>query len=196
MNSVFRRASAVYSGLIVGLLSLGYLIVPSLLTPVTAAPVDQQATTPEQVAFFQKNIQPILTNHCYDCHSTQTRSAGGLRLDDRDALLAGGKSGSAILLGKPDESLILQRCVSTTRDCGAAGILREERPSHPGQQLLQLPLRRFQRSRRPARRRRHQHLCKGGNSGPAIIPGHPEKSLLIERVKSSDAKKRMPQESE
>jgi len=38
-------------------------------------------------------------------------------------------------------------------------------------------------------------IFAGGNDGPVIIPGHPEKSLLIEKVKSTDPKKRMPQES-
>jgi len=38
-------------------------------------------------------------------------------------------------------------------------------------------------------------IFAGGNDGPVIIPGHPEKSLLIEKVKSIDPKKRMPQES-
>src|SRR5258708_1386606 len=113
MNLFFRRATPAHVGLVAGMSLLGYLIVPSFLTPVTAAPTDQPATTPEQVAFFQKNIQPILTNHCYDCHSTQTRSAGGLRLDDRDALLTGGKSGPAVTLRNPDESLLLQRIQAT-----------------------------------------------------------------------------------
>ncbi len=38
-------------------------------------------------------------------------------------------------------------------------------------------------------------IFAGGNSGPVIVPGHPEKSLLIKRIKSPDPKKRMPQES-
>lgn len=38
-------------------------------------------------------------------------------------------------------------------------------------------------------------IFAGGNDGPVIIPGHPEKSLLIQRVKATDLKKRMPPES-
>jgi len=104
MNSHKRRLRPVHIGLLVTTLLLGGLIATDRITPVTAAhtsPQEPAATpqvpTPEQTAFFEQNIQPILTNHCYDCHSTQTRSAGGLRLDDRDALLAGGKSGPAIV---------------------------------------------------------------------------------------------------
>ncbi|MCS7046685.1 MAG: DUF1549 domain-containing protein, partial [Gemmataceae bacterium] len=35
-------------------------------------------------------------------------------------------------------------------------------------------------------------LLKGGNNGPAIVPGHPEKSLLIRAVEQADDELRMP----
>ena len=80
-----RKGSIPYFlGFTAGVLVLGGILFSSLLTPVTAAPYGQQAgaqeqtPTPEQAAFFQQNIQPILTDHCLDCHSTATRSAGGL----------------------------------------------------------------------------------------------------------------------
>ena len=38
-------------------------------------------------------------------------------------------------------------------------------------------------------------LIAGGNSGPAVVPGHPEQSLLLQRVRSADPKRRMPRES-
>ena len=37
-------------------------------------------------------------------------------------------------------------------------------------------------------------LIQGGNSGPAVVPGQPEKSLLLQRVLHKDAKKKMPLE--
>src|SRR3954454_2363869 len=37
-----------------------------------------------------------------------------------------------------------------------------------------------------------ESLKQGGKSGPAIVPGDPDKSLLIQLVRHSDAKKRMP----
>ena len=41
----------------------------------------------------------------------------------------------------------------------------------------------------------HHGLLAGGNGGPAVVPGHPEKSLLLKRV-AHDAKKQMPSEGE
>lgn len=39
-------------------------------------------------------------------------------------------------------------------------------------------------------------LLTGGNSGPAIVPGEPDKSLLLARVTHADPKRRMPQEGQ
>ncbi len=41
----------------------------------------------------------------------------------------------------------------------------------------------------------HTGLLAGGNGGPAVVPGNPEKSLILKRV-AHDAKKRMPIEGE
>jgi hypothetical protein len=41
-----------------------------------------------------------------------------------------------------------------------------------------------------------QGLLVGGNTGPAVVPGHPEKSRLIFRVTHQDPKRRMPQEGQ
>src|SRR5262245_16664495 len=37
-------------------------------------------------------------------------------------------------------------------------------------------------------------LLQGGNGGPAVVPGHPEKSRLIRAVSHTDAKLKMPPE--
>jgi hypothetical protein len=39
-------------------------------------------------------------------------------------------------------------------------------------------------------------LLRGGQSGPAVVPGDPDKSLLIRRVSNPDPKRRMPKEGE
>ena len=61
----------------------------------------------EAVAFFESRIRPALAEHCYGCHSIKEgKSKGGLRVDDREALLRGGDSGPAVVPGKPGESLL------------------------------------------------------------------------------------------
>jgi len=61
------------------------------------------------IEFFEKRVRPTLIDHCYACHSADTNSKGGLRVDDRNGLLAGGNSGPAVVPGEPAKSLLLQR---------------------------------------------------------------------------------------
>jgi cytochrome c553 len=65
------------------------------------------------VDFFEKKVRPILANNCYTCHSADTNSKGGLRVDDRNGLLQGGGKGPAVVPGHPDKSLLVQRITQT-----------------------------------------------------------------------------------
>ncbi|HEX3152183.1 MAG TPA: PSD1 and planctomycete cytochrome C domain-containing protein [Gemmataceae bacterium] len=56
---------------------------------------------------FEKHIRPLLIDQCLKCHGPAKQS-GGLRLDSRQALLAGGATGPAIVPGKPADSLLLK----------------------------------------------------------------------------------------
>lgn len=59
-----------------------------------------------QVEFFEKNVRPILATRCQGCHGPD-KQKGGLRLDARTRVLAGGSTGPAVVPGKPDESLLV-----------------------------------------------------------------------------------------
>ncbi|QDU92789.1 DUF1549 domain-containing protein [Lignipirellula cremea] len=72
------------------------------------SPVLAPAASPEQLDFFEKKIRPVLVQHCHACHNSQGKKKGGLAVDHRAALLAGGDSGAAIVAGKPKESLLIQ----------------------------------------------------------------------------------------
>jgi hypothetical protein len=55
--------------------------------------------------FFEAKIRPLLASQCYSCH-TDTH-LGELRLDSRDAMLKGGKRGTALVPGDPEKSLLV-----------------------------------------------------------------------------------------
>ncbi len=64
--------------------------------------------TPEQLAFFEKKIRPVLVEHCYECHqSSSEQLKGGLAVDTRAGLARGGDSGPAVVPGSVDDSLLL-----------------------------------------------------------------------------------------
>jgi hypothetical protein len=58
--------------------------------------------------FFERKVRPVLVNNCYNCHSANTNSKGGLRVDDRNGLLVGGGRGPAVVPGQPEKSLLMQ----------------------------------------------------------------------------------------
>ncbi len=61
------------------------------------------------LAFFEARIRPVLVEHCYQCHSADSRKlGGGLRLDSREGLRKGGESGAVIEPGKPGSSLLVK----------------------------------------------------------------------------------------
>ncbi|MEO1981286.1 MAG: c-type cytochrome domain-containing protein, partial [Fuerstiella sp.] len=67
---------------------------------------------------YQREVQPILAEHCAVCHGADQESReAGLRLDSRDAALKGGESGlAAIVPGKPADSELWKRITSTDSD--------------------------------------------------------------------------------
>ena len=78
---------------------------------------------------FARQIQPILEQHCLKCHS-RGKNRGGLALENRQTLLAGGESGPAAVAGKPSESLIVELISSDDPDrrmpAGAAQLKAEQ----------------------------------------------------------------------
>lgn len=60
----------------------------------------------DDAEFFESKIRPLLAANCHSCHTDG--ALGGLRLDSREAILKGGKSGPAAVAGKADESLLIQ----------------------------------------------------------------------------------------
>jgi hypothetical protein len=67
---------------------------------------------------FNRDIRPILADNCFNCHGFDSGSRkGGLRLDQRDAALRGGKSGEpALVPGQPDASALLKRILTHDED--------------------------------------------------------------------------------
>ena len=89
----------------------------ALLLLLTASLARAGDLPPDQLEFFETKIRPILADSCYKCHSiTEGKSKGSLTLDTRDALLKGGASGDALVVGNPEKSLIIQAVRYTDED--------------------------------------------------------------------------------
>ena len=58
------------------------------------------------IRYFETHIRPLLVKHCYECHG-EKKQESALRLDTWAALMKGGDTGTAIVAGKPAQSLLL-----------------------------------------------------------------------------------------
>ena len=76
------------------------------LLPLFLAVASYAVAQDNATEFFEARIRPVLADKCYACHTAS--KLGELRLDSRDAMLQGGKSGPAIVPGKPDESRLIR----------------------------------------------------------------------------------------
>ena len=154
---------------------------------------------------FESDVLPILERRCIVCHDDSPQ--GGLRLGTPGDILEGGKSGAAIVPGYPDRSLILTKIVSGQMpmggqklpeveidairswidETGRAGELASS--SHTTESDV-LPILQMRCGRCHGKRAQEGGLdlrtmasrLKGGQSGPALVPGKPEESLLLQRI--------------
>ncbi len=70
--------------------------------------VGPEPTTADDAVSFSRTIAPILQRNCIACHR-EKRSEGGLSLESKEAIRAGGDSGDLLVAGSPDESLLYLR---------------------------------------------------------------------------------------
>jgi hypothetical protein len=91
-----------------GLGLAGWLLTALVVFAEEPPPADR-APTADQLAFFERQIRPLLIEHCYKCHSGEAKEIGGeLQLDSRAAMRRGGQSGPVVVPGQPDQSRLIQ----------------------------------------------------------------------------------------
>jgi Protein of unknown function (DUF1553)/Protein of unknown function (DUF1549)/Planctomycete cytochrome C len=83
---------------------LGLLIVCA-----AAAFAAEPQSDPVGVDYFESRVRPVLVEHCYKCHSAQSKSLkGGLRLDGMAEMRKGGDTGPAVVPGDIEASLLVK----------------------------------------------------------------------------------------
>lgn len=164
----------------------------------------------EEELLFEGKIHSVLAAKCGKCHSTNARK-GGLDLSSMASLLRGGESGEAAIGETLDESVLWSMIEGGDMPPeGQPQLTADE------QNLIQSWIEAGAPSRDGAIGRVTQHdvlpylytrcvvchgrrkqeaeldlrtvgsILKGGKSGPAIVPGKPEASLLLQRVHAKD----------
>jgi len=72
---------------------------------------------PQDAAFFDEKVRPLLEKRCYECHSHQSgKMRGALNLDSRSGWAEGGGRGPAIIPGDLGKSLLITAIRRTDKE--------------------------------------------------------------------------------
>ncbi len=163
------------------------------------------------VPTFDADILPILESKCLACHGAEDPQRG-LDLRTGAALLTGGESGPAIQIGSSSKSLLVERIVAGTMPPGETalaaseidtirtwidhGAAREadaldvalftERDVLPVFQARCVVCHGKREQRGGLDLRTQVSRLKGGRSGPALVPGKPGESLIVQRIEAGE----------
>jgi hypothetical protein len=182
-----------------------------LLLAVPANPARGGSAADRAAPVFEADVLPVLSRKCGKCHSEKVRK-GGLDLSAMAGLRRGGESGEPAIAETLDESLLwvyvdggemppegqppladeevelLKHWIST----GARSVSLVEADQQPLTQHDVLPIvllrcaachgTRLQRG--GVDLRTPELMLKGGNSGPVLVPGDPDGSLMMQRIES------------
>ncbi len=154
---------------------------------------------------FETAVLPIFEQRCIACHGETPQA--GLHLGSLAQVLEGGQSGPAIVPGSPERSLLLAKVVSGQMPMGGerlpeaqvdairhwideAGRTQELAAATRTTETDVLPIFQMRCILCHGKRKQEGGLdlrtlasrMKGGDSGPAVVAGKPDESLLIQRI--------------
>jgi len=81
----------------------------------------------QDLEWFEQEVRPLLSQHCYSCHSVKAEKLqANLLVDSRDGLLHGGDSGAALVPGDADGSLLIEAVKYESYEMPPSGKLSPE----------------------------------------------------------------------
>lgn len=159
---------------------------------------------------FESSIAPILKTHCFDCHNPEQQK-GELDLTTVEGFIRGGERGPLFKAGDPEHSHLFEMVhreempkkgdplaqteINTIREWIVAGakfrkapLLADKTPTQ--HDIIPVMLLRCIACHGPGKQeggldlRTPAAIKKGGKSGPALVAGKPDESLLVQRIES------------
>ncbi len=95
------------------------------MTLLTMSAANAADISPEMMKFFENEVRPLLAEHCWSCHGAKEQK-GDLRLDTRGHILLGGESGTSMIPGMPEKSLLIEAVRYESYEMPPAGKLPEK----------------------------------------------------------------------
>jgi cytochrome c553 len=190
------------------------LVLATEAAPVVAdQPADTKPAASRTVPSFETDIVPVLRAKCFRCHGDTLRK-GELALNSPEAIRRGGESGPVIVAGKAVESRLYEvirdaemppdkknpltdaeiELVRKWIDGGAIfgnakSAARPEVTQHDVLPILLLRCTVCHGARKQEANldlRSRAAILRGGKSGPVVVPGKPDESLLLRRIRAEE----------
>jgi hypothetical protein len=191
------------------------VVIIGIASSADAGRAQTAAGTERRPVQFDTDVSPILKSSCTGCHGGNVKLKE-LDLSTEKSAVKGSESGPVIIPGKPDESLLYQKVRSGSMPAGKPHLSDKEiatlkswivgMTSSPAVKLSEtidnapvtqndvLPIMLVRCTVCHGGRRQEAGLdlrtksamLKGGKSGPAIVPGKPENSLVIKRIQAGE----------
>lgn len=178
------------------------------LSVVLLAPLAHADSSPPS---FAEDVLPLFESKCAVCHGEQLAQQG-LDLTSAPAILSGGNSGPAIEMGASGKSLLISKLVSGSMPPGGPKLPEEEIETirnwidhGVAQEAEQLGLTLVTEAdvlpilqarcvachgkseqRGGLDLRTQAARLAGGESGPALVPGKPDESLIIQKIENNE----------
>ena len=162
------------------------------------------AGVPLLAADYAEAMLPLMRAHCLACHAG-AKAQAGLDLSTAELALKGGKTGAAFKPGSAEFSLMVAKIVSGAMPPGKKlappeiAIIRkwidEEKPLRAGvTEADVVPTFQMRCVTCHGKRKQEGGLdlrtqasrLRGGKSGPALVPGKPEESLIMKRISAGE----------
>jgi mono/diheme cytochrome c family protein len=165
------------------------------------------STALPQSGIQTSEVLSIFKANCIQCHGDKVRMKE-LDLSSLKTALSGGESGPVVAPGKPEESRLYKLVSEGTMPMGKPRLAERDvatirawieslgAPSGAAElsqhDVIPILLARcsvchgVRRQEGGLDLRTRASILKGGKSGPAIVPGEPDQSLLIQKIRSGD----------
>jgi mono/diheme cytochrome c family protein len=156
---------------------------------------------------FDRDVAPILRSNCAGCHGESVKMKE-LNLTTEESVLKGSESGPVVVPGKPDESLLYKKVRDGSMPMGKPHLseqqietilswIKGDTPAVDNTPITQhevIPIlltrctvcHGLRKQEGGLDLRSKEAMLKGGKSGPVIVLGKPEESLLIKRINSGE----------
>ena len=156
---------------------------------------------------FTDNILPIFKEHCLQCHGNEL-SIKELNLASIETLFSGSESGQVVVPGRPNKSKLFQLIETGNMPPDQKGTIPKEqletiriwiskklsyqsaKKKLNQHDVIPIMLRHcvtchgVRRQENYLDLRTRDSMLRGGESGPAFVPGKPKDSLMIQKIHS------------